>query len=63
MSAHSEQVESIGAYALGALPELEAQVFERHLMACEECQEELQRLSGAVEALPRSVTPHQPSTS
>ena len=63
MSAHSEQVESIGAYALGALPELEAQVFERHLMACEECQEELQRLSGAVEALPRSVTPHQPSPS
>ena len=59
MSAHSDQVESIGAYALGALPELEAQVFERHLMACGECQEELLRLTEAVEALPRSVTQHE----
>jgi anti-sigma-K factor RskA len=59
MSTHSDQGESVGAYALGALPELEAQVFERHLMACEECQEELQRLNEAVEALPRSVTPHE----
>ena len=59
MSTHSEQAESIGAYALGALPELEAQVFERHLMGCDDCQEELQRLNEAVEALPRSVTPHE----
>ncbi len=59
MSPHSEYAENVGAYALGALPELEAQVFERHLMACEECQEELQRLNEAVEALPRSVTPHE----
>ena len=63
MSAHADQVESIGAYALGALPELEAQVFERHLMSCEECQEELHRLNQAVEALPRSVTLHQPPPS
>jgi anti-sigma-K factor RskA len=63
MSAHAEYAENVGAYALGALPELEAQVFERHLMACEECQEELQRLNAAVEALPRSVTPHQPPPS
>jgi anti-sigma-K factor RskA len=61
--AHREQVESIGAYALGALPELEAQVFERHLMACEQCQEELHRLNEAVEALPRSVTPLEPPPS
>lgn len=54
---HRDQAESVGAYALGALPELEAQVFERHLMGCELCQEELRRLSHAVEALPRSVTP------
>lgn len=59
MTAHSEYAENVGAYALGALPELEAQVFERHLMACEECQGELQRLNEAVEALPRSVTPHE----
>lgn len=63
MSAHTEQAENLGAYALGALPALEAQVFERHLMACEECQEELMQLSEAVEALPRSVTPHEPPES
>lgn len=60
---HSEQVESVGAYALGALPELEAQVFERHLMGCELCQEELRRLTEAVEALPRSVPAHEPPAS
>jgi anti-sigma-K factor RskA len=63
MSTHSEQAENVGAYALGALPELEAQVFERHLMACDECQEELLRLNEAVEALPRSVTPLEPPPS
>ena len=60
---HTEQSEGIGAYALGALPALEAQVFERHLMGCELCQEELSRLNEAVEALPRSVAPHQPPPS
>lgn len=63
MSVHSEYAENVGAYALGALPELDAQVFERHLMGCEECQEELQRLNEAVEALPRSVAPHEPPSS
>jgi len=61
--AHRDQAESVGAYALGALPSLEAQVFERHLMSCELCQEELQRLTEAVEALPRSVTPLEPPPS
>ena len=63
MSAHSEYAENVGAYALGALPDLEAQVFERHLMACDECQDELRRLSEAVEALPRSVPAHDPPPS
>jgi anti-sigma factor RsiW len=63
VSTHVDLVESIGAYALGALPELEAQVFERHLMSCEECQEELHRLNQAVESLPRSVSLHQPPAS
>ncbi len=58
-----DHAESVGAYALGALPELEAQVFERHLMGCELCQEELHRLTEAVEALPRSVTPLEPPPS
>ena len=60
---HTEQSESVGAYALGALPALEAQVFERHLMGCERCQEELRRLTEAVEALPRSVAQHEPPAS
>jgi anti-sigma-K factor RskA len=63
VSTHSDHAESIGAYALGALPEIEAQVFERHLMGCEECQEELARLIEAVDALPRSVTPYEPPQS
>ena len=56
---HHEHVESIGAYALGALPEFEARAFERHLMGCEDCQEELQRLQEAADALPRAVTPYE----
>ena len=58
-----EQADNVGAYALGALPDLEAQVFERHLMGCGECQEELRRLNEAVEALPRSVSQHEPPPS
>jgi hypothetical protein len=38
-------------------------VFERHLMGCELCQEELRRLTEAVEALPRSVPAHEPPAS
>jgi anti-sigma factor RsiW len=60
---HDEQAENLGAYALDALPELEAQVFERHLMACTACQDELQRLNEAAAALPRAVTPYQPPAS
>jgi anti-sigma-K factor RskA len=60
---HEEQVENVGAYALGALPELEAQVFERHLMGCTACQDELQRMHQAADALPRSVTPYRPPDS
>jgi anti-sigma-K factor RskA len=56
---HDTHAESIGAYALGALPDLEAQVFERHLMGCTECQDELQRLNEAAHALPRAVTPYE----
>ncbi|MFF5209396.1 zf-HC2 domain-containing protein [Streptosporangium sp. NPDC000396] len=33
------------AYALGVLDEEDHEVFERHLMACEECQAELRELS------------------
>ena len=55
MKDHEEYQESIGAYLLGALPELEAEVFERHVMGCAACREELERLRPAAEALPRAV--------
>lgn len=60
---HDQQVENVGAYALGALPELEARVFERHLMGCEACQRELLRAQQAVDALARSVTAYDPPPS
>jgi anti-sigma-K factor RskA len=57
---HDEHEENIGAYLLGALPELEAEVFQRHLTGCAICHEEVERLRVAVEALPRSVEPVSP---
>jgi anti-sigma factor RsiW len=35
----------VAAYALGVLDQEDHEVFERHLMACEECQIELRELS------------------
>lgn len=60
---HERHVQDIGAYLLGALPELEAQVFERHLMGCGDCRDELERLRVAAEALPRSVEAFEPPPS
>ena len=60
MRAHEEYEENVGAYLLGALTELEADVFERHLMGCESCRAEVERLRVAAEALPRTVTPMRP---
>lgn len=57
---HDEHDENIGAYLLGALPELEAEVFARHLTGCAICHEQVERLRVAVEALPRSVEPVTP---
>ena len=60
---HERYEQDIGAYLLGALPALEAEVFERHLMGCDECQDELERLRPAAEALPRAVEPFEPPRS
>ena len=57
---HQQYEENVGAYLLGALPELEAEVFERHLEACLDCRRELDELRVASEALPRAVEPVQP---
>ena len=57
---HEEHQENVGAYLLGALPDLERQAFERHLERCGECRGELERLRPAADALPRAVTPLTP---
>ena len=60
---HERYEQDVGAYLLGALPALEAEVFERHLMRCEACREEVERLRPAVDALPRSVEAFEPPPS
>lgn len=58
---HESHAGDPAAYLLGALSELERQAFERHLMGCSICREELNHLRPAAQALPRSVSPVQPS--
>ena len=53
-------MEDMGAYLLGALDERERREFERHLSACAECREEVERLRPAAEALPSSVEQLEP---
>jgi anti-sigma-K factor RskA len=57
---HPRHADDVGAYLLGALPELEAQAFERHVMSCAECRDEVERLRQAAETLPRSVEQFEP---
>jgi hypothetical protein len=57
---HAGYQEEIGAYLLGALTDLERQAFERHMGACPECRDELERLRPAAAALPRSVEQIEP---
>ena len=52
---HERHADDVGAYLLGALPELEATAFERHMMGCADCRDELERLRPGAEALPRAV--------
>ena len=57
---HQIHEENVGAYLLGALTEKEESDFESHLEECPICQDELERLRPAVDALPRSVEPVAP---
>jgi hypothetical protein len=60
MNDHARYQDDIGAYLLGALTELERQAFARHVGGCSECQQELERLRPAAEALPGSVEQYEP---
>jgi anti-sigma-K factor RskA len=60
MNDHERHHDEVGAYLLGALNDLEHQAFERHLRGCAECQEEVERLRPAAEALPGSVVQLDP---
>jgi anti-sigma factor RsiW len=57
---HEEHELNRAAYLLGALTELESEVFERHLMGCSDCREDLEYLSPGIVALARSVEPLEP---
>ncbi|MBA2506690.1 MAG: anti-sigma factor [Thermoleophilaceae bacterium] len=52
---HEEHQDNVGAYLLGALPELEATAFEKHVMGCADCRDELERLRVSADALARAV--------
>ena len=58
--AHASWAESLGAYALGALPEDERAELERHLQECPSCRRELAELQAAVDVLPGATPPVQP---
>ncbi|MBA2579379.1 MAG: zf-HC2 domain-containing protein, partial [Thermoleophilaceae bacterium] len=60
---HEQHHQDVGAYLLGSLSEIEATAFKRHLMRCERCANELERLTVAVDALPRAVEPVEPPPS
>jgi hypothetical protein len=54
---HEQYEENVGAYLLGALTELESEVFERHVASCPICRQDFEHLRVAAEALPRAVEP------
>jgi anti-sigma-K factor RskA len=57
---HERYEENVGAYLLGALPELELQAFERHIERCRDCRSAVEGLRPAADALPRATTPLTP---
>jgi anti-sigma factor RsiW len=63
MHGHEDYEENLAAYVLGALPPLEAELFERHLSDCATCSGELQRLAPVREAMARSVPSVEPPPS
>jgi anti-sigma-K factor RskA len=60
---HEDYQSNIGAYVLGALPELEAELLERHLVGCDECRADVESLRPVTAALMRSVPQVEPPPS
>jgi anti-sigma-K factor RskA len=60
---HEEYQDNIGAYVLGALPELEAEVLERHIAGCESCRSDVESLRPVTAAMMRSVPQVEPPPS
>ncbi len=60
---HEDYQDNIGAYVLGALPELEAELLERHLSGCESCRAEVASLRPVTAAIMRSVPQVEPPPS
>ena len=52
--------EDVAPYVLGALPDVDARDFERHMHDCELCRADVETLRPAVEALPLSVEQVEP---
>jgi anti-sigma-K factor RskA len=59
-SEHERHADDAGAFLLGSLTELEQRAFERHLMACAECQQEVARLRPAADAIAHAVEQFEP---
>lgn len=60
MTDHARYSDDVGAYLLGAMSAPERKAFERHLAGCGECQDEVERLRPAAEALPGTVEQLEP---
>jgi hypothetical protein len=60
MTDHTRYSEDVGAYLLGAMSDQERRAFERHLAGCVDCQEEVERLRPAADALPATVEQIEP---
>jgi anti-sigma-K factor RskA len=60
---HDEYRENIAGYVLGALPELESELLERHLAGCESCRAEVEELRPVTAAMARSVPQVEPPPS
>jgi anti-sigma-K factor RskA len=60
MNDHARWADTAGAYVLGAMASAERDEFEAHLATCAACQEEVDELRPAAEALPMASPPMLP---